>query len=307
MSNVTNICVSLIVLGVPLGAIANEPAPAVVDAAPASAADPAPDAGQTAAAAQEAQPAAPAGQAIQEVLVTAQKRSENAQRVPIAISTISEKNLQAQHITSTEDLPALLPGLKVGNSAGSGLVYLRGTGQNSGAPGIVNPISTYLDGIYIGIARLGLFDLPAVSQIALLRGPQGSLFGRNASGGIIQVATKDPRSTPGGSAQLGYGNFGTVNGSFYATGALSETVAANISFKGRRQSEGAIQNVLHRKRPAERTQLFRPVENSLDAERGHHRDAERSLARVARHAGRGERSAAWLHHQRWHHDLSRRG
>ncbi|MGJ7916178.1 TonB-dependent receptor [Massilia sp. LXY-6] len=227
MSKVTKICVSLLALGAPAAAFAAEPGAPLTDQA---------QAGDTAA------PTAAPGK-IEEVVVTAQKRSENAQKVPIAISVITEKNLEAQHITGMEDLPALLPGLKVGNSAGSGLVYLRGTGQNSGAPGIVNPISTYLDGIYIGIARLGLFDLPAVSQIALLKGPQGSLFGRNASGGIIQVATKDPSSKSGGNVQLGYGNFGTVNGAVYATGSLSDTVAANISFKGRRQSEGEITNV----------------------------------------------------------------
>jgi iron complex outermembrane receptor protein len=236
MSNVKNICVGLIVLGAPTAVFAGEPDNQAVDQpqvavsdAPATPAAPVP---------------APAGAGkIEEIVVTAQKRSENAQKVPIAISVITEKNLEAQHITGMEDLPALLPGLKVGNSAGSGLVYLRGTGQNSGAPGIVNPISTYLDGIYIGIARLGLFDLPAVSQITLLKGPQGSLFGRNASGGIIQVATKDPSSKSSGSAQLGYGNFGTVDGAVYATGSLSDTVAANFSFKGRTQSQGEITNV----------------------------------------------------------------
>lgn len=243
MSNVTKICVSLIVLGAPAVAVAGGQEAPVVSATPAVDASTTTPPNPPAAAVQSSEPAPPSAGGMQEVVVTAQKRSENAQKVPIAISAVSEKELAAQHITSTEDLPALLPGLKVGNSAGSGLVYLRGIGQNSGAPGIVNPISTYLDGIYIGIARLGLFDLPAVSQIALLRGPQGSLFGRNASGGIIQVSTKDPSSKAGGSAQLGYGNFGTVNGAFYGTGALSDTVAANISFKGRKQSEGEIKNV----------------------------------------------------------------
>jgi iron complex outermembrane receptor protein len=230
------------VLGAPAAALATESDVQVVDSTPVVDSSATANSDAPPAAAGPA-PAAPVTGAIEEVVVTAQKRSENAQRVPIAISVVTEKDLAAQRITSTEDLPALLPGLKVGNSAGSGLVYLRGIGQNSGAPGIVNPISTYLDGIYIGIARLGLFDLPAVSQVALLRGPQGSLFGRNASGGIIQVATKDPSSKPNGSAQLGYGNFGTVNGAIYATGPLSDTVAANISFKGRKQSEGEITNV----------------------------------------------------------------
>jgi iron complex outermembrane receptor protein len=242
MNKVTNLCVSLIVLGTPAAVYAGEQESAAAAIPPTVADGTAVDPAQaTAGGATAAE--APTSGPMTEIVVTAQKRRENAQRVPIAISVISEKNLEAQHITTTEDLPALLPGLKVGNSAGSGLVYLRGIGQNSGAPGVVNPISTYLDGIYIGIARLGLFDLPAVSQIALLRGPQGSLFGRNASGGIIQVATKDPSSKSSGNAQLGYGNFGTTNGSFYATGALSDTVAANISFKGRQQSEGEITNV----------------------------------------------------------------
>jgi iron complex outermembrane receptor protein len=196
--------------------------------------------------AQVGQPSAqsrPSGPVVEEVVVTAQKRSEDLQQVPIAITAVTEKDLEAQHITSTGQLPALMPGLKVGNSAGSGLIYLRGIGQNSGAPGIVNPISTYLDGIYIGIARLGLFDLNAVSQITLLKGPQGSLFGRNASGGIIQVATKDPSSNADASAQLGFGNYDAVSAAFYATGPVSDKVAANVSFKLRREFDGEIKNL----------------------------------------------------------------
>jgi iron complex outermembrane receptor protein len=193
--------------------------------------------------AEDAAQSRPSGPVVEEVVVTAQKRSEYLQDVPISISAVTEKDLEAQHITSTGQLPVLMPGLKVGNSAGSGLIYLRGIGQNSGAPGIVNPISTYLDGIYIGIARLGLFDLNAVSQIALLKGPQGSLFGRNASGGIIQVATKDPSFESSANAMLGAGNYDALSGAFYATGPLSETVAANLSFKGRREYDGEIRNL----------------------------------------------------------------
>jgi iron complex outermembrane recepter protein len=76
--------------------------------------------------------------AIEEIQVIAQERSENLQRVPIAVSFATEEDRPTEHITGTEQLPALVPRHKVGNGAGSGLFYLRVIGQNSGAPGIVN-------------------------------------------------------------------------------------------------------------------------------------------------------------------------
>lgn len=183
-----------------------------------------------------------AGLELDEIVVTAQRRSENLQKVPIAITTVTEDQLAAQSISSTADLTSVLPGLKQGYSAGTSVVYVRGIGQSTGAPGVVSPVATYLDGVYLGVARLSLFDLNAVSQVSLLRGPQGSLFGRNASGGVIQVATKDPEFTAKGQATIGYANYNTVRGDFYATGPLSDNVAMNLSLKGRKQADGAITN-----------------------------------------------------------------
>jgi iron complex outermembrane receptor protein len=240
MRNVADICAGLAILAIPCVASAQDTEPLT------QAGSRSPDAqfgGKDELAVRGTATGTAAEEGVEEIVVTAQKRAENLQRVPIAITAVTEASLEAQHITSTGELAAVLPGLKVGNSAGSGLIYLRGIGQNSGAPGIVNPISTYLDGIYIGIARLGLFDLNAVSQVTLLRGPQGSLFGRNASGGIIQVVTKDPSFSTEGSAMLGYGNFNTLSGALYATTPLTETVAANISFKVRHQGDGQIKNL----------------------------------------------------------------
>lgn len=195
--------------------------------------------------AQETRPQPNAGdrQMLEEIVVTAQKRYENMQTVPVAITAVTGDSLEAQSITSTADLSSVMPGLKQGYSAGTSLFYLRGVGQNTGAPGVVSPISTYLDGVYLGIARLSLFDLNAISQVSLLRGPQGSLFGRNASGGIIQVATKNPDFTFNGSAHAGYANYGTFRGDLYASGPVSENLAANISLRVRNQTEGAITNI----------------------------------------------------------------
>ena len=182
---------------------------------------------------------------LEQIVVTAQKRSENLQDVPIAITALQAKDLQADGIADTSDLKVATPGLQFNTAlAGFGQPRIRGVGTTATGPGIENPVATYIDGVYIGSATGTLFALNDVDQVAVLKGPQGTLFGRNATGGLIQVTTKAPTQVATGDVQATYGNYGTIGGSGFLSGGLAPTLAGSIALVYDDQRDGFGQNVL---------------------------------------------------------------
>jgi len=99
-------------------------------------------------------------------------------------------------------------------------------------------VATYVDGVYIGSVNAALFELNNIDHIEVLKGPQGTLFGRNATGGVIQIITKDPTPTPSADLRAGYGNYSNTVGSFYGTTGLGDTLAVNLAAYGRNQADG---------------------------------------------------------------------
>lgn len=138
---------------------------------------------------------------IQDIVVTAQKRSQNVQDVPIAISTFTAGSLQERAVGSVASLSNVTPNvtLDAGSPyAGSNSVlaaYIRGIGQNDFAANLDPGVGVYLDGIYLARTVGANFDLPDVERIEVLKGPQGTLFGRNTIGGAISIVTRDPGKT----------------------------------------------------------------------------------------------------------------
>jgi iron complex outermembrane receptor protein len=188
-------------------------------------------------------PAGESGSTLEEVVVTAQKRAENLQNVPIAVTAVTGSQLESTGVSNTQMLSAVVPGLIVGHTSTSSSTYLRGVGQSTGTAGAEAAISTYVDGIYLSAPALGLFDFANVDQVAVLRGPQGTLFGRNSTGGLIQVTTKNPSfSTPEGSFEIGYGNLNTISGKAYVGGPIAPTLAGSLAFVGHRSNDGYIEN-----------------------------------------------------------------
>ncbi|QUT05588.1 Plug domain-containing protein [Sphingobium phenoxybenzoativorans] len=116
---------------------------------------------------------------LEEIVVTAQRRAENLQRVPIAVTTASGVQLAARGITDTMQLNTLSPGLNIRSSAGAFQPYIRGIGTSSNV--VENPVALYIDGVYFPNQREGTRQLDDIAQIAVLKGPQGTLFGRNAT------------------------------------------------------------------------------------------------------------------------------
>jgi len=148
---------------------------------------------------------------VSDIVVTARRRSENMQNVPLSVTGISSDTLAKQNITSIERLDGLAPSLSIRTAPGpttSGiLVNIRGIGgSDSTGPGDY-PIATYVDGVLIARPNAALFDLIDLERVEILRGPQGTLFGRNTTGGAINIATKAPTKEFGIEQKLTYGTY----------------------------------------------------------------------------------------------------
>ena len=175
---------------------------------------------------------------LQEVLVTAQRRTEPLQKVPIAVNVISGDQLRAKGLDSTVDLQAAVPGMDFVTTGGAGTVYLRGVGSNAGNPNDEPSVATYVDGVYIANPYANEMTLNNIERIEVLKGPQGTLFGRNATGGVIQVITRDPTQQTSVDVYAGYGNYQTVSGGLYATTGITDFLAADIAVQGSDQHQG---------------------------------------------------------------------
>jgi len=184
-----------------------------------------------------------AGEGLQDIVVTAQRRSERMQDVPVAITAATGARLDAIAIRSTQDLGIVTPGLSVPQTNGFAQPRVRGIGTTSNGPGIENPVATYVDGVYFASAPGSLLTLSNIERIEVLKGPQGTLFGRNATGGLIHVITGDPSHTVGGKFDLTYGNYQDVIASAYVTGGIAPDVSAGIALHYEHQGEGFGQNI----------------------------------------------------------------
>jgi iron complex outermembrane receptor protein len=159
------------------------------------------------------QPVEEGDEKLEEIIVTAQKREQSLQDVPIAVTAISGETLQTNRVQSVLDLNGLAPGLVVTPAAGSTGIpafSLRGIVAYGVVPGTDKETSIYLDGVYIGSPRGATFDLPDTQRIEVLRGPQGTLFGRNATAGAISVNTRNPTGVFGIQQDVSVGNYDEV-------------------------------------------------------------------------------------------------
>jgi iron complex outermembrane receptor protein len=147
---------------------------------------------------------------LAEIVVTAQKREQSLQDVPVAVTALGHEALQTNRVTSVLDLNNLAPNLSVRTSAGGiGIpsFSMRGITSYGVVPGSEKEISIYVDGVYIGSTRGSVFDFPDIERIEVLRGPQGTLFGRNSTAGAISVITRNPSGSWRLRQELSGGNY----------------------------------------------------------------------------------------------------
>jgi iron complex outermembrane receptor protein len=187
---------------------------------------------------------ASAGSADQlgDIVVTAQRRSENLQKVPVTVNVVSASAVANYGIQTSQQLQTAVPGLIINKSQMNAAPFLRGVGANSGAAGLEMPVAIYMDGVYLPIAAANIFNLSSIDRIEVLKGPQGTLFGRNATGGVISIVTRDPSVQTRADFDVSYGNYDSWAANGYVGGALSDTVAADLVYSGSRQGDGFGKN-----------------------------------------------------------------
>lgn len=167
---------------------------------------------------------------LQTVTVTAQRRTQNLQNVPIAVTAFSGDQLTAQQITSTQDLEFAVPNMFAANNVGQGsanVYYIRALGQTQSFPTFEPQVSTYVDDIYLSRQNANNFALFGVQQVQVLNGPQGTLFGRNSTGGAILVTLRKPTQEFGGDAEVSYGQYGDSGGNVYNARASVDLPVSN--------------------------------------------------------------------------------
>lgn len=170
-----------------------------------------------------------APQSLEEVVVTAQKRAENVNTVPIALSVLSNQDLIQSGLNSTQDLEWAVPGLVFGNTNGFGEPYLRGIGTDLISPGQESPVGFYLDGVYLPLTTNLLQQFDDLVRIEVLKGPQGTLYGRNTTGGAVNIITRDPQQTFAADASVSAGSHGYAKAVTFVTGGLNDALSGSFS------------------------------------------------------------------------------
>ena len=179
--------------------------------------------------------------ALDEIVVTAQKRSENLQDVPIAISTVSGEALAASAADSITALADTTPGLQMETVQGSIAPRIRGVGSD--LPNVENSVAVYVDGVYIASPSASLFSLNNIAQVETLKGPQGTLFGRNATGGALLIQTREPTQNFTGNFDVSYGNYQTTTLNGYIADGVTSIAAGDLAVHVSHQGEGYGRNL----------------------------------------------------------------
>ncbi|MAC32329.1 MAG: hypothetical protein CME38_01830 [Haliea sp.] len=167
--------------------------------------------------------------ALEEVVVTAQKRNQSLQDVPVAVSAFTNEALTDFGVSNTQSLQMVTPSLVYNNTGAEGSPYLRGVGTRLASLGLESSVATYIDDRYVSRPAASLFELSDVERIEVLKGPQGTLYGRNATGGAIRVITMDPDDEFEGDVSLSVGNYNRMNLSGRVNIPITDTLAAQVS------------------------------------------------------------------------------
>jgi iron complex outermembrane receptor protein len=181
---------------------------------------------------------------LDEIIVTAQKRSENLQDTPISVVAINAQQVQDAGITNIRNLAILTPGLTVTSEGNEAITTarIRGIGTVGDNPGLESSVGVNIDGVYRPRNGVAFGDLGEIEQIEVLYGPQGELFGKNNDAGVINVTTKRPSSTFGAMAEVTGGNFNDREVRTSVTGPLSDIMAGRL-YVGYQQNSGFLQVV----------------------------------------------------------------
>lgn len=179
---------------------------------------------------------------IEEILITATRREQSLQEVPISVTAFSAQTLTDAGMNDPLDLEVQTPSLTLQRNAGGLVTVIRGVGALDATAGQESSVAMYIDGVYKAAPYGNVFGFNNIERVEVLKGPQGTLFGRNATGGLIHIITKTPGETSEFNGSISYGNYDTVEAKAYLSGG-NETVAANLAVYHHDQGEGFGENV----------------------------------------------------------------
>ena len=181
---------------------------------------------------------------LDEIIVTAAKREQTLQDVPISVSVTSAETIEQSQIKDLIDLQSVVPSLRVVQAAAVGQTnfFIRGFGNGAGNDGIESSVGVFVDGVYRSRTSSALDDLPEVERIEVLRGPQSTLFGKNVSAGAISIVTARPQFEFGGSGEVSFGNYNSIQLKGTVTGPITDTLAFRLS-GSRNTRDGVMQNL----------------------------------------------------------------
>ena len=201
-----------------------------------------------------------------EIIITAQGRAQALQDVPVSVTAVSAEALQNSGATDIRQLNQLAPSLLVSStgSEANGSARIRGIGTVGDNPGLESSVAVFIDGVYRSRSGIGLNELGEIERVEVLRGPQGTLFGRNASAGLINVVSKKPSFDTEGYGEISYGNYDAMRFAFGATGGISETAAARIDAVYSKR-DGFLTDVVSGEKLNNRDRLFVRGQLLLDA------------------------------------------
>ncbi len=207
---------------------------------------------------------------IEEVYVTATKRQQTLQEVPVAVSVTDADTIEKAQILDIQDLQSVVPSLRITqlqSSANTNFV-IRGFGNGANNAGIEPSVGVFIDGVYRSRSAGAISDLPNLERVEVLRGPQSTLFGKNASAGVISVVTAKPSQDFSGSAELTLGNFGQTVLRGDVTNGITENLAFSLSGSVN-QRDGYFDDLVSGQEANERDRygvrgqlLWTPTENS---------------------------------------------
>ena len=164
-----------------------------------------------------------------EIVVTAQKRAERQEDVPVSISIVSGDALFQRGVDDVASLPQSVPALRITYAGTFVQPTIRGIGSQVALPGLPQNIPTYVDGYYVPDPAADNFNLVNTESVSVLKGPQGTLFGYNSTGGAIQITTRDPQQETSGLVRAGYASFNHLSTAFYGTTGLTDTLAVDTA------------------------------------------------------------------------------
>lgn len=183
---------------------------------------------------------------LTELIITARRRVETAQNVPIPITVVGGAQVEETGAFNVNRLKELVPTVQLYTSnPRNTTLNIRGLGSTFGLTndGIDPGVGFYVDGVYYARPAATTLDFIDIERIEILRGPQGTLFGKNTTAGAFNISTRAPKFTPGATFEVSYGNYGFVQAKASVTGALTKKLAGRLSFSGT-QRNGVIKNII---------------------------------------------------------------